>query len=460
MIDLTIGMATYNDFDGVYFTLQTLRLFHDLSDTELLVVDNYGCKHTKRFIEEWTRSRYILATDAVGTAAPRERVFQEARGEAVLCCDSHVILAPGSINRLKAYYRTHPDCTDLLQGPLVYDDLQNVSTHFDPIWRDEMWGVWATDPRGIDPDGEPFEIPMQGLGVFSCRRAVWPGFNRDFRGFGGEEGYIHEKFRQRGGRTLCLPWLRWVHRFSRPKGAPYPLRVEDKLRNYLIGHAELGLDTDPVLEHFANFLRPAAIDRVRNEVFLDSQEPKQTRSWKAKKRKKSHSPASDRMSAKSATAIEGVLHNPGQAAGSAVDGAMQSRSRPSNPDTGWREAAQKGPTGAAARRSMLGFVFGMGDVIRLEGTPSLRAFPLPWRDEGEPELDHMARVARSVEDAVEAGGTHLLVPTEAADWLADHPRVTEYFTIRHESIGSSVESGFLFALHAGGSEYASRHVEE
>ena len=43
MVALTIGMATYNDFNGVYFTLQALRLYQDLRDTELLVVDNYGC---------------------------------------------------------------------------------------------------------------------------------------------------------------------------------------------------------------------------------------------------------------------------------------------------------------------------------------------------------------------------------------------------------------------------------
>src|SRR5437588_11782397 len=89
--ELTIGMATYNDFEGVYFTLQALRLYQDLRDTELLVVDNYGCTHTRDFAENWAHARYILATEAVGTAAPRDLVFREAQGEAVLCCDSHVL---------------------------------------------------------------------------------------------------------------------------------------------------------------------------------------------------------------------------------------------------------------------------------------------------------------------------------------------------------------------------------
>jgi glycosyltransferase involved in cell wall biosynthesis len=259
-------MATYQDFDGVYFTLQSLRLYQDLDDTELLVVDNYGCEHTKKLVETWIKGRYILAADPTGTAAPRDLVFREASGEAVLCCDSHVQFAPNAIGRLKAFYREHPECTDLLQGPLVYDDLENIATHFDPVWRGQMWGIWATDPRGRDAEAEPFEIPMQGLGAFSCRKSAWLGFNPRFRGFGGEEGYIHEKFRQAGCRTLCLPWLRWTHRFSRTGSVPYPLYVEDKLRNYLIGHAELGLDLRPIIAHFSEFLSADTITAVMSDA--------------------------------------------------------------------------------------------------------------------------------------------------------------------------------------------------
>ena len=250
-MQLTVGMATYDDFDGVYFTLQALRLYQDLEDVELLVVDNHGCEHTQRFVEGWTGGRYILARDVQGTAAPRDLVFREAKGDVVLCCDSHVLFPPGVIARLKQFCRDHPECDDLLQGPLLYDDTHAVSTHLEPVWREEFFGTWATDPRGVDPNGEPFEIPMQGLAAFACRRSAWLGFNPRFRGFGGEEGYIHEKFRQAGRRTLCLPWFRWMHRFGRPAGVPYRLTIEDKFRNYVIGHAELGLDLAPVITQFA-----------------------------------------------------------------------------------------------------------------------------------------------------------------------------------------------------------------
>jgi glycosyltransferase involved in cell wall biosynthesis len=268
VVALTIGMATYDDYDGVYFTIQALRLYQDLTNTEILVVDNFGCDETEKFVRSVPNARYLRATEVVGTAV-RDLVFRHARGDAVLCVDSHILFPPGTIARLRDYYATHPETWDLLQGPLLYDDLRSVATHFNPVWNDQMWGTWGTDPRGSDPDGEAFDIPSQGLGVFTCRREAWPGFNPAFRGFGGEEGYIHEKFRQRGGRTLCLPWLRWVHRFGRPKGVPYPLTVEMKLRNYIIGFTELGLDTTEAERHFAEFLTPRRVQKVKAKALRD-----------------------------------------------------------------------------------------------------------------------------------------------------------------------------------------------
>jgi hypothetical protein len=78
-------------------------------------------------------------------------------------------------------------------------------------------------PLGLNQDDPPFEIPAQGLGLFTCRKDAWLGFNPAFRGFGGEEGYIHTKYRQAGHRCLNLPFLGWMHRFGRVGGPTYPL---------------------------------------------------------------------------------------------------------------------------------------------------------------------------------------------------------------------------------------------
>lgn len=274
--ELTVGMACHDDYHGVVFTCQSLALHHALHNWEIVVVDNnpnspHG-KETAKFAASVASRkdgliRYVPMPEGGGTSQPRNRVFAEARGEIVICMDAHVLLAPGSLDRLLAWYAANPDSLDLVQGPLIYDVLgesvqlehgpsyykvfgQSLSTHFDETWRGEMEGTWQTDPRGLDPLGEPFDIPAQGLGFFSCRKAAWLGFNQHFRQFGGEECYIHRKFRAAGRRTLCHPGVQWWHRFGRPEGPRYALSRYGKVRNYVLGHQELGLDLAPVHEHF------------------------------------------------------------------------------------------------------------------------------------------------------------------------------------------------------------------
>jgi len=268
-------MATYDDYDGVYFTVQAIRMYHPevTAETEILVVDNHPdgpCATALKALETHVSGyRYIANGEKEGTSQPRNKVFSEAQNDYVLCTDSHVLLCPGALRKLIDYFTFHPDTNDLLQGPLIYDNLKRFSTHFKPEWFQGMYGVWKDDDeRANDPNGQPFEIPMQGLGIFACRKDAWLGFNTEFRGFGGEEGYIHEKFRQAGYRTLCLPFLRWAHRFDRPCGVKYPLAWEDRIRNYWIGHLELGLDTTDLDTHFQDFLGKEAYRGIMENVIL------------------------------------------------------------------------------------------------------------------------------------------------------------------------------------------------
>jgi hypothetical protein len=193
--------------------------------------------------------RYVPFRGYRGTAV-RDLVFREADADIVCCVDSHVLISPGGLAALIRWFDDHYDSRDLIQGPLLDDRLEPKASHFQPTWGAAMYGQWALDERAGEPGGEPFEIGMQGLGLFACRRDAWPGINPRFRGFGGEEGYLHEKVRRAGGRVLCHPALGWAHRFGRPNGAPYHPSWEDRLRNYLIGWREIGWDTAGVVSHF------------------------------------------------------------------------------------------------------------------------------------------------------------------------------------------------------------------
>lgn len=78
--------------------------------------------------------------------------------------------------------------------------------------------------------------------------------------------------------------------------------------------------------------------------------------------------------------------------------------------------------------------------------PAGRDFPVVNRRKGESKAAHLQRVTKLIDAAIAAGGTHLVVPREEADWLGDHPLVADYFAERHEMVEASAETGIVFTL--------------
>lgn len=280
----TVGMAVFNDFNGIYFTTQALLAFHKEHVGEIVVVDNNPDPRVQRYCGT-IGAKYVPFPEPKGTAAPRDEIFRHAQFDRVLVVDSHVILEPGAMD----YLDDHVISDDLYHGPLIYDWGDVCATHMDDVWRGEMWGIWgrAYTGQGVPPfslvDGrpidlktgqpiklptndlsqyhlptEPFEIPAHGMGLWACRRDSWLGFNPGFREFGGEEWYIHEKYRRAGRTVWCLPGVRWRHRFSdlTSHKVEYPLSRFAKVKNYVLGHQELGLPLDRIK---AEFVKPGKL---------------------------------------------------------------------------------------------------------------------------------------------------------------------------------------------------------
>jgi hypothetical protein len=251
---LTVALATYRDFDGVYFTLQSLRAHHG-TGFDILVLDNAPerCIRTEQ-VTRAVGGTYYHRPDLNGTSKSRDALFHLAQTPWVMVCDSHVLFEPGAIARLIGLSHEHP--RDFLTGPLIHDDGKGISTHWRPTTPPGLWGVWDFDHLAIE--SKPFDIPMQGLGCFAMAREAWPGFHPLSRGFGGEEGYIHEKVRRAGGRVLCVPQLRWRHRFRDVGGfdknpTPYAALSADHAFNLLIQHRELGIDAEAAIyQDFGN----------------------------------------------------------------------------------------------------------------------------------------------------------------------------------------------------------------
>lgn len=273
MRKLTIGVATHDDFDGLYFTIQSIRMYHKevLDDIEFVIIDNNPTsKHgesVKKLLNWVTEPIQYLPFVSYQSSMLKGKVFALSDTPYTMCIDSHVLLEPGSLKKLIDYYESGEDDGNLLHGPLLYDDNKTVSTYFDlSHWGSYMWGKWASDGKGMNIDDSPFEIPAQGMGLFSCRTDSWLGFNKNFTGFGGEEGYIHEKYRKNGKKVICLPFLRWMHKFERPNGATYPNNLKERFRNFYIGFTELGLDKTQLLNEFKSVITQDYISSIDLEL--------------------------------------------------------------------------------------------------------------------------------------------------------------------------------------------------
>lgn len=252
----TIGMPSYNNFVEVYFTVQSLRLHHDLADCEIVIVDNYGDKGLKEFCEKsgGSQVRYIKYTDIQGVSVAKNKIFEYARGEYVLCIDSHILIRRGALDGT-------PPGDDLVQGPLLYANSVDYVCCWKPVWRAQMWGIWGETVKTLP--SSPVGIWAMGAGFFACRRDSWLGFNPKFRGFGAETGYLQEKYRKAGRNVWCDPKKVWMHLFyNQGRAIPYRVHLEDRVRNYLIGFEEIGLDTTPIYNHFGK----SFVDKVRTNA--------------------------------------------------------------------------------------------------------------------------------------------------------------------------------------------------
>jgi len=230
---LTIGMATYDDFDGVYFTTQALRMYHDILkniDYEILIIDNNpDGKHGQsvKNMVGWMHGncKYIPYNSKTSTAI-RDEIFRNSSSKYTVSIDCHVFIKNGGLDALLHYYENNPDCKDIIQGPMIYDDQTSYSTQFDPIWRGDMFGVWGTNKQAYDTGG---------------------------------------------GKAICLPKLEWLHRFNRPEGVKYRLVLEDRIWNYFIGWLEITRDPNDIMvlsiyNYFRNRIPKESLDNIFNDA--------------------------------------------------------------------------------------------------------------------------------------------------------------------------------------------------
>lgn len=303
---LTLGMATAGDWSGTWSTINSIlgecSAAGLLDFIEIVIVDNkpedWQGVGVKNYVETWLSKwvRYVPFTHIRGTSAPRQHVFDQARGEWVGCFDCHLSFRPGSIVNTIRYLMRHR-FDKVLFGGVLDNSLATTAgclTHLDLTWRGNMLGTWQSDARGVHPQHlmkaekwdasknypvnavvkwkgsiwqnkedmttfepllkgrswrhvrklndkkmRPFDVDNIACWAMLCRKDAWPRFHPLARDFGGEEGTLALTAKARGMKVQCLPMLRAAHRFN-PVGQPrgYGTPMASIVRNHaLILHA-------------------------------------------------------------------------------------------------------------------------------------------------------------------------------------------------------------------------------
>lgn len=295
--ELSVVIPTRDD-PVVWATIQSLLIHHAdaMADAEIVIVDNSPLAKKARELaahcKQDKRLKYHWLPGPVSSCLYKEAGIRLATGRVVIVCDSHVLFHLSAIRRLLDHFRADPDSKDLLMGPCFagegraqgtnqmlyagepYKLPQGCVVRHGYVCRGQALGAWVKDPRGSDPDGEPFEIMQQGTGAFAFIRERWPGFHPSMTGFGGNETYLMERIRQNGGKILCAPWFRWTHDFMNSDRHNYPRPYELTVRNYLVGAAALGNDAMlRACEEQARTIDPkatdAAIRRYQRELLTE-----------------------------------------------------------------------------------------------------------------------------------------------------------------------------------------------
>jgi len=139
-----------------------------------------------------------------------------------------------------------------------------IASELLPEWRGDFFGVWHTDPEL--PKIKIKEIEGHGSAYTLMKREYYPYFSKHFKGFAGEELYIHQKVRNNGGKCYVHLDLGWIHRFYRSKPITYALTLNDKFHNYLVASYEMGWSVKQVCDYFKRKLAADQYEVVLNGV--------------------------------------------------------------------------------------------------------------------------------------------------------------------------------------------------
>jgi hypothetical protein len=235
MPGISIVIACRDEADTLWFTLHSLQMHTrgalvERDGMEIVVADNDpGAKSCGRTVEEVCAAfaqarfpvRYLAAGEVKSVFFPRNQGAAAARGEHLIFLDSHVLLAPYTIEALHRLFLsrsglpTHALMPDLYLAhiPIAFNDPSNLFGPYKLKLHGDFWGEWASmselPPPGNGAGAGAATVPIaaSGLWCYSTPKAAWEavrGYNPNFLGYSGGEVYLELKYWLLGGHVLLV----------------------------------------------------------------------------------------------------------------------------------------------------------------------------------------------------------------------------------------------------------------
>lgn len=292
---LTVGTFFYGNelrLLSTIHSLQSQNITEDLRLVEVLLVVPFGEVVTQRITHALNllSNQFLVhivqpSIEVFHPSGFRDFLFCKAQAPYVLCLEAGIQIFPETLIALHNYFSNNPTSSDLLQGffQLKLHGETYVSKQGSWSFTDQKSAItslrWSPQLEPEDSAKETQEITtQQHLGLFACRRDAWLGFNPRFRGLGGEEGYLHTKFRQVHQRVFALPCLLWKYDTDLVDSQVRNVYWFDLLYNYAVGYRELGKDLKQLEVYLekslpSEFTKNSAFSEIWQQVCTQIENP-------------------------------------------------------------------------------------------------------------------------------------------------------------------------------------------
>ncbi|MBN2145983.1 MAG: glycosyltransferase family 2 protein [Anaerolineales bacterium] len=220
MIDLSIGIVTYNGKALLAQCLESIAKASIAATYEIIVVDNASSDDTCAWLREvHPEVRLVENRENRGIAVGNNQCLQAAHGRYVLLLNNDTIVLPGALDRLVVFADAHAEA-GAVGGKLINADGSFQASFYDfpNLWLEflhatRLWALFDRHYPSRGENGEAEEVDWICSASLLVRRAAAEqvgGVDETYVMYS-DETDLQFRMRQKGWKVYYLPEVETIH---------------------------------------------------------------------------------------------------------------------------------------------------------------------------------------------------------------------------------------------------------